>query len=88
MRESRLPLSEKIPAAYIVQVVKTQIHNQRVCEDTNFLRDRWATGRRAKKVIVYYTIEDQLAVSVEAFALHCLILTHTQLQRALNFCNN
>jgi hypothetical protein len=87
MRESRLPLSEKIPAAYIVQVVKTQIHNQRVCEDTNFLRDRWATGRRAKKVIVYYTIEDQLAVSVEAFALNCLILTMPNL-RALNFCNN
>src|SRR3972149_9945778 len=65
MRESRLSLHEKIPSRHNLQVVKTQIHNQRACEDTNFLRDGWATGRRARKEIVYYIIEEEPAPSIE-----------------------
>ena len=69
MRESRLPLHEKVPARHNVQVVKTQIHNQGACENTNFLRDGWATRGRAKKVIVYYIIEEQSATFAECICV-------------------
>ena len=65
MRESRLPLHEKISARHNVQVVKAQIHNQGACEDTNFLRDGWATGRRAEKINCVLYIEEQSATFVE-----------------------
>ena len=44
MREPRLPLYEKIPARYDLQVVKTCIKTKGACENTDFLRDGWATG--------------------------------------------
>jgi hypothetical protein len=74
MREPRLSLHEKIPARHNVQVVKTCIHTQRVCENADFLRAGWTTGGRAKKVIVYYIIEKQFATSAERVFLHCLLL--------------
>lgn len=37
------------------------------CEDANFLRDGWTTCGGAKKIIVYYIIEEQSATSVDAF---------------------
>ena len=70
MREPTLPLHEALLARHELQVVKAQIHTQRAGEDPNLLRDGRATSTRAKKVIVYYTIENQLTVFVEPIVFH------------------